>query len=87
MAEPELPKIIGRNAVYDLRGLLLGQPGDNVRNLMAHGLLGDSELNNPRGIYLWWLILRMLATGTTAFRDFAKSLGAGESPNHTPPPT
>lgn len=72
LSEPQLLPILGEPLVYELRSLLLGQPGSNIRNLLAHGLLGDDELNGHSAFYLWWLILRLVIWVTPQFQTFAR---------------
>jgi Domain of unknown function (DUF4209) len=77
--EPKLLEILGESLVYELRTLLLGQPGLNLRNLLAHGLVEDAHLNNNHnGLYLWWLVLRLVVWATPQFEAFAirKQCGA-----------
>jgi hypothetical protein len=71
LSEPQLVPILGEPLVYELRSLLLGQPGSNYRNLLAHGLLGDNGLNSHSAFYLWWLILRLVIWVTPQFQAFA----------------
>jgi hypothetical protein len=74
--EARLVEILGEGLVYELRSLLLGQPGLNIRNLVAHGLMNDRMLNNQNALYLWWLILRLIVYPTSNFRRFADQLKA-----------
>ncbi|MGF1611453.1 MAG: DUF4209 domain-containing protein [Kiloniellales bacterium] len=71
--ESALADMLGNAHVYELRSLLLGQPGSNFRNLLAHGLLGDEHLAGHGALYLWWLILRIVVMHTPTFRSFVES--------------
>ncbi len=71
LAEPALAKVLGDSLVYELRTLLLGQPGSNIRNLLTHGLLPEAALNSDEGLYLWWIILRLVICATPEFQAFA----------------
>ena len=53
-----LGKVIGEDFIFDLRGLLVERFGANLRNDMAHGLIGHDEFYSTPGCYLWWLALR-----------------------------
>jgi hypothetical protein len=72
LGEPALKSILGEPLVYDFRYLLLGQPGSNMRNLLAHGLLTEAGLSTPNAVYLWWLIWRTTVIGSPAFKAWAE---------------
>jgi len=55
----ELKSILGEDLVFDLQGLLVEPLGSNLRNIIAHGLAGEEEMNQFQYIYLWWLILHL----------------------------
>lgn len=57
--EPGLENLLGEDLVFDLQGLLVERHGMNLRNKMAHGLMGDDEFASPAVLYLWWLVLRI----------------------------
>ena len=51
-------KALGKNDVYDLRGLLIERTYGNLRNRVAHGLMSTGEFFQAAPVYLWWLSLR-----------------------------
>ncbi len=57
--EPKLQELLGEDLMFDLQGLLVERFGVNLRNRMAHGLMGDDEFASPTVLYLWWLVLRI----------------------------
>ncbi len=59
LREPKLEELLGEDLVFDLQGLLVERFGVNLRNRMAHGLMGDDEFASPTVLYLWWLVLRI----------------------------
>jgi hypothetical protein len=62
--QKSLEQLIGKDTVYNLRGLLAEHTGTNLRNRLAHGLLNDHDfiVSLPIfAIYLWWLTLRLIA--------------------------
>ena len=70
LEQPDLEQVLGPNLLFDLKTLLLDEEGGfNLRNEVAHGLMGDSGFfrdakgrNNrelAQVIYLWWLALRL----------------------------
>jgi len=56
----EAATIFGAALVFELRVLLLGPFGLNLRNDAAHGLLDDRESSTAAVVYFWWLVLRMV---------------------------
>lgn len=56
---PELIEMFGEDIVFDLKGLLVDRYGNNLRNQMAHGLLGYEDFFSAMNCYLWWLTLRL----------------------------
>ncbi|WP_370051350.1 DUF4209 domain-containing protein [Cyanothece sp. BG0011] len=42
-----------------MKGLLVDRCGNNLRNQMAHGLLGYEDFFSAMNCYLWWLTLRL----------------------------
>lgn len=59
---PELEIILGKDIVFDLQGLLVERFGQNLRNRMAHGLMGTDMFYTVGAVYLWWLTLRICLT-------------------------
>jgi hypothetical protein len=59
---PELRAVFDEDTIFALQGLLVEHFGANLRNLMAHGLLSDEELQCEQALYLWALTLRLCMT-------------------------
>lgn len=57
--KPEAKNLLGEDILFDLKGLLVERCGSNLRNRMAHGLIGDEEFLSSQISYLWWLTLRL----------------------------
>lgn len=57
---PDLEKIIGPDLIFDLRGILVERAGYNLRNRLAHGLIGSGGFANPGAICLWCLVVHLL---------------------------
>jgi hypothetical protein len=55
----KLVESLGPDYTYHLACLLVERFGSNLRNLMAHGLLSDSNVHAYQIEFLWWLALRM----------------------------
>jgi hypothetical protein len=58
---PELVEVFNEDTLFDLKGLLVEHCGSNLRNLMAHGLMGQGSFFTTEIVYLWWLTLRLCA--------------------------
>jgi hypothetical protein len=54
-----ITQLFDEDTVFDLRGLLVEHHGSNLRNMMAHGLLNDEQLQSQAALYLWGLCLRL----------------------------
>ena len=52
MGNDRLNKMLGAAFAFDLKSLLCGRTGPNLRNNIAHGLVSSGLLNSPTGIYL-----------------------------------
>jgi hypothetical protein len=77
---PELKAILGEDITFDLQGLLVERYGSNLRNLLAHALLGQDAFFSFQMSYLWWLILRLCCLPL-----LAKNRGKGEELTSKPP--
>ncbi len=69
-----LEKCLDRDILFDLRGLLVDRHGLNLRNEMAHGLMGAGAFYSYGACYLWWLTLRLCLLPTTGKRRPENSL-------------
>jgi hypothetical protein len=54
-----LVKILGEDALFNLRAVFVEPYGANLRNEMAHGLMDPNDFYTPAACYGWWLILRL----------------------------
>lgn len=52
--------IFGEDVAFELRALLCGPIGPNLRNEVAHGLIGDAVFSSSVSVYLWWLTLKLV---------------------------
>lgn len=52
--------IFGEDVAFELRALLCGPIGPNLRNEVAHGLLGDTVFASGSSVHLWWLTLKLV---------------------------
>jgi hypothetical protein len=56
---PQCEEVFGPDLTFTLQVLLTEQVGLNLRNRMAHGLLGEAECHRAGAVYLWGLALRL----------------------------
>jgi hypothetical protein len=60
MENERVVDIFGEDVAFELRALLCGPIGPNLRNEVAHGLIGDSVFSSGASVYLWWLTLKLV---------------------------
>jgi hypothetical protein len=59
LEHPRAVEVFGEEMLFDLRVLLTEKAGSNLRNDVAHGLLGDGDKIGAK-IYFWWICLRFV---------------------------
>ena len=57
---PEMRDAFDIDLTFTIRALMCDPAGPNLRNMVAHGLADESLVKGPYGIYLWWLVLRLV---------------------------
>lgn len=57
---PEVAQIFGEDLAFELKALFCDTFGPNLRNELAHGLLGEEEFQSTYAIYAWWLGIKMV---------------------------
>ena len=57
---PEAVKVFGEDLLFELKYLLCSPLYANIRNEMAHGLLGYELCDSTSALYFWWLVLRLM---------------------------
>lgn len=60
MENERVVDIFGEDVAFELRALLCGPIGPNLRNEVAHGLIGDAAFSSGVSVYLWWLTLKLV---------------------------
>jgi hypothetical protein len=58
-----LEEVLGPEAVFNLRTLLVEPLGPNLRNNAMHGLMDDDAFFSRDVVYLWWLVLWLCCQG------------------------
>ncbi|MGE3629214.1 MAG: DUF4209 domain-containing protein [Sandaracinaceae bacterium] len=65
LKKPRLTEILGEDWVFDLTSFLV-EPGGNLRNKVAHGMVTDAQFHTIEGPYLWYLTIELvLSIGVT----------------------
>ena len=57
---PEMIEAFDVDLTFTVRALLCDPTGPNLRNMVAHGLADEGLVGVPCGVYLWWLVLRLV---------------------------
>lgn len=58
---PETIDILGKDHVFELRGILCEKFGYDLRNRLAHGFVSYSDCWGADVLNLWWLVIRLLS--------------------------
>lgn len=70
---PKFEIIFGKDIAFEIKALFCDSFGPNLRNELAHGLLGFDDSQNTYSIYAWWLTFRL------AFKTYWNSTHVRES--------
>lgn len=57
---PQVVELFGKDLAFELEALFCDPFGPNLRNEVAHGLVGEAECQSDCAIYAWWLALRIV---------------------------
>lgn len=57
---PEVAKVFGEDPAFEMRALLADAFGPNLRNELAHGLLGFEDCMSVSSVYCWWWCFRLV---------------------------
>ena len=68
VVEPRVIDLFGLDWVFELRANFADKHGANLRNTLAHGLIGDESDGSLTMFYAWWLALRLAVTALVARR-------------------
>ena len=74
LQEPGLRTILGDDLLFEIEALL-SKEGQNFRNLLAHGLFGDSPVQSVDAVYVWHLALRIMLVPIIV----AEAIGGGKA--------
>lgn len=58
MGNEQVLRIFGENLTFEIKALFCDPFGPNLRNELAHGLVGFEQAQSIYSIYAWWLLLR-----------------------------
>ena len=60
MDRPETEEIFGKDLRFEIQALFCDPVGANLRNNVAHGLIGYEECHSYYAVYAWWLVLKIV---------------------------
>ncbi len=60
MDNVEVNEIFGNDLTFEIKSLFCNPFGPNLRNELAHGLIGYEESQSIYSIYAWWLTFRIM---------------------------
>lgn len=60
MQKDRVVDIFGEDVAFEIRALLCGPIGPNLRNEVGHGMIGDAVFSSSASVYLWWLTLKLV---------------------------
>jgi tetratricopeptide (TPR) repeat protein len=60
MDNPKVNDIFGEDLAFEIKALFCDAFGPNLRNELAHGLIGYEESQSIYSIYAWWLFFRLV---------------------------
>lgn len=60
---------VGEDLAFELRGLLVEGTGTNLRNELAHGLMGSAGMTSAHARYFWWFMVWYLTRGIVMLHD------------------
>ena len=72
---PEMIDAFNVDLTFTVRALLCDPAGPNLRNMVAHGLADEGMAGAPYGIYLWWLVLRLVVEQCAAMEHAPDAVG------------
>lgn len=52
--------VFGENLAFEIKALFCDSFGPNLRNELAHGLIGYGKAQSIYSVYAWWLLLKMV---------------------------
>jgi hypothetical protein len=61
--KPQMLEVFGEDLTFTIRVLMCSQEGPNFRNAIAHGLADSALCQSPYGVFVWWLLLRLVTQG------------------------
>jgi hypothetical protein len=56
----EARELFSQGVLLEIKAILIGKKGLNLRNLLAHGIITDQKSEDIAFFYMWWFALRMV---------------------------
>lgn len=79
MANDAVKAIFGEDIAFEIRALFCDPFGPNLRNELAHGLIGVDQAQSTYSIYAWWLMLKIVFNTFWSARNHPTETDNGES--------
>ena len=60
LGKKDVKKLFSEGVYFEIRALLSGKQGLNLRNIIAHGDIDDEKAHSMEFFYVWWFSLRLV---------------------------
>lgn len=61
-------EVLSEDLLFEMKAVFTEPTGANLRNNVAHGLLGDQSSASNSSVYAWWMILRLVVRSLYEFQ-------------------
>jgi hypothetical protein len=82
MEKVDVKTIFGENIAFEIKALFCDPFGPNLRNELAHGLIGVDQAQSTYSIYAWWLMLKIVFNTFWNARHQKAGTKCGEMDDH-----
>jgi hypothetical protein len=79
MENDAVKPIFGEDMAFEIEALFCDPFGPNLRNELAHGLIGVDQAQSTYSIYAWWLMLKIVFNTFWNARNHRTETDSGES--------
>lgn len=82
MEKDAVKAIFGEDIAFEIKALFCDPFGPNLRNELAHGLIGADQAQSTYSIYAWWLMLKIVLNTFWNARSQRAATKSGEMDDH-----
>lgn len=86
MENDTVKAIFGEDIAFEIKALFCDPFGPNLRNELAHGLIGVDQAQSTYSIYAWWLMLKIVFNTFWNARNHPTETDNGESDDQAEEP-